>query len=106
MAFHSSCDKTPQPSSARACARLARRSTSSSTASIPSDRFIFSKTGSLSSSNRPCHSFIVLDHQPRPHGSRQTEKVDEPLGVMVIVTAGVEGCDVLPVKAEWGQAAL
>src|SRR5207253_2051222 len=106
MAFHSSCDSTPHPSSERACARLARMSTSRRTASMPSDRFIFSKTGSLSSSNRPCHSFILIHHQPRPHGSRQAEKIDEALGVVMIVTAGVKGCDVLTVEAEWGQAAL
>src|SRR5207247_8376128 len=106
MALHSSCESTPQPSSERACARLARMSTSRRTASIPSDRFIFSKTGSLSSSNRPCHSFILIHHQPRPHGSRQTEKIDEALGVVMIVTAGVKGSDVLPVEAERRYAAL
>src|SRR5437867_8351306 len=106
MAVHSSWVSTPQPSSDRACARLARMSTSRRTASIPSDRFIFSKTGSLSSSNRPCHSFILMHHQPRSYRCRQAEKVDEPFGVMMIVTAGVERCDVLPVKAEWRFAAL
>src|SRR5207237_9659594 len=106
MAFHSSCVSTPQPSSERAWARLARISTSRRTASIPSDRFIFSKTGSLSSSNRPCHSFILMHHQPRSYRCRQTEKVDEPFGVLMIVTAGVERCDVLTVKAEWRFAAV
>src|SRR5207248_6397844 len=101
MAFHSSCVSTLQPSSDRAWARLARMSTSRRTASIPSDRFIFSKTGSLSSSNRPCHSFILIHHQPRPHRSRQTEKIDEALGIMMIVTAGIERGDVLPVQTEW-----
>src|SRR5207253_11268076 len=106
MAFHSSCVSTLQPSSERAWARLARRSTSRITASIPSDRFIFSKTGSLSSSNRPCHSFILIHHQPRPHRSRQAEEIDEALGVVMIVTAGVERCDVLSVQTEWRLAAL
>src|SRR5712691_6624400 len=106
MAFHSSWVSTPQPSSERAWARLARMSTSRRTASISRDRFIFSKTGSLSSSNRPCHSFILMDHQPRTHGGRQTEKIDEALGVVMIVTAGVKGRDVLPVQAEWRDAAL
>src|SRR6266478_4276363 len=106
MAFHSSCVNTLQPSRERAWARLARMSTSRRTASIPSDRFIFSKTGSLSSSNRPCHSFILIHHQPRPHRSRQTEKIDEALGVVMIVTAGIERCDVLPVQTEWRFATL
>src|SRR5215813_8586223 len=106
MAFHSSCDSTPHPSSERACARLARISTSRRTASTPSDRFIFSKTGSLSSSNRPCHSFILLNHQPRPHSCGQTEKVDEPFSVMMIVRAGVKGSDVLAVKAKGRHTAL
>src|SRR3989442_4389074 len=106
MAFHSSCVSTLQPSSERAWARLARISTSRRTASIPSDRFIFSKTGSLSSSNRPCHSFILIHHQPGSHGGRQAEKVDEAFGIMMIVAAGVERCDVLPVQAEWRLAAL
>src|SRR5215471_18312483 len=106
IAFHSSCVSTPHPSNARACARLARMSTSRRTASIPSDRFIFSKTGSLSSSNRPCHSFILFHHQPGPHGSRQPEEIDEALGVVMIVTAGVKGCDVLSIQAEWRYAAL
>src|SRR5262244_1551448 len=81
-------------------------STSRRTASTPSDRFIFSKTGSLSSSNRPCHSFILIHHQPRPYGSRQTEKIDKALGVVMIVTAGVKRRDVLPIQAEWRYAAL
>src|SRR5215831_7628654 len=106
MAFHSSWVSTPHPNSDRACARLARISTSRRTASIPSDRFSFSKTGSLSSSNRPCHSFILVHHQPRPHRSRQTEEIDETLGVVLIVTAGVKGCDVLSVQAEWRYAAF
>src|SRR5437667_7905000 len=106
MAVHSSWVSTPQPSSDRACARLTRMSTSRRTASIPSDRFIFSKTGSLSSSNRPCQSFILLHHQPRSYRRRQAEKVDETLGVMMIVAAGVERCDVLTVEAEWRFAAL
>src|SRR5712691_11092012 len=106
MAFHSSWVSTPQPSSERSCARLARISTSRRTASIPSDRFIFSKTGSLSSSNRPCHSFILIHHQPRSYRLRQAEKVDETFGVMLIVAAGVERCDVLTVEAEWRFAAL
>src|SRR5437763_464579 len=106
MDFHSSCVRTPQPSNERAWARLARMSTSRRTASIPSDRFIFSKTGSLSSSNRPCHSFILIHHQPRPHRSRQAEKIDETLGVMMIVAAGVKRCDVLTVEAEGRDAAL
>src|SRR5437016_1734483 len=106
IAFHSSCESTPQPSNARACARLALMSTSRRTASIPSERFIFSKTGSLSSSNRPCHSFILIYHQPRPHRSRQTEKIDEALGIVMIVTAGIEGCDVLAVQTEWRVATL
>src|ERR1044071_4784066 len=106
MAVHSSFVNSPQPRSARAWARLARISTSRRTASTPSDRFIFSKTGSLSSSNRPCHSFILVHHQPGPHRCRQAEKIDEALGVMMIVAAGVEGCDVLPVQAEGGYAAL
>src|SRR5207244_10817854 len=106
MAFHSSCVRTPQPSSERACARRARMSTSRRTASIPSDRFIFSKTGSLSSSNRPCHSFILIHHQPRPHRSRQAEKIDEALGIVMIVAAGIERCDVLAVETEWRFAAL
>src|SRR5207244_7870291 len=106
MAFHSSCVSTLQPSSERAWARLARMSTSRRTASIPSERFIFSKTGSLSSSNRPCHSFILIYHQPRPHRSRQTEKIDEALGIVMIVAAGIERCDVLPVQTEWRLAAL
>src|ERR1700757_4046932 len=101
MAFHSSCVNTQQPSSEREWARLARMSTSRRTASIPSDRFIFSKTGSLSSSNRPCHSFILIHHQSRPHRSRKTEEIDKALGVVMIVTAGVKGCDVLSVQAEW-----
>src|SRR6476660_9668537 len=101
MAFHSSCVSTPHPRRDRAWARLARISTSRRTASIASERFSFSKTGSVSSSNRPCHSFILLHHQPRPHGSRQAEQVDEPFGVVMIVTAGVKGCYVLPVQAEW-----
>src|SRR6267142_1740559 len=100
MAFHSSCVSTLQPSSERAWARLARISTSRRTASTPSDRFIFSKTGSLSSSNRPCQSFIVIGHQPGTHGRRQAEKVDESFGVMVIVTTRVEGCNILPIEAE------
>src|SRR2546425_6509620 len=106
MAFHSSCVSTLQPSSERAWARLARMSTSRRTASIPSDRFIFSKTGSLSSSNRPCQSFILIHHQPRPHRSRQTEEIDEALGIVMIVAAGIERCDVLPVETEWRFAAL
>src|SRR5215470_895300 len=81
-------------------------STSRRTASMPSDRFIFSNIGSLSSSNRPCHSFILVHHQPRPHRSRQAEEIDEALGVMMIVAAGVERCDVLTVEAEWRCAAL
>src|SRR5215475_5311216 len=104
MACHSSCVRTPQPKRARAYARLARMSTSRRTASTPSDRFIFSKTGSLSSSNRPCHSFILIHHQPRPHSRRQTEKIDEALGVVMIVRAGVKRCDVLSVQAEWRYA--
>src|SRR5438105_13915941 len=106
MAFHSSCVSTLQPSSERAWARLARMSTSRRTASIPSDRFIFSKTGSLSSSNRPCHSFILIHHQPRPHRCRQAEKIDEALGIVMVVTAGIERCDVLPVQTEWRLAPL
>src|SRR5262245_13418464 len=106
MAFHSSGVSTPQSRRARAWARLARISTSRRTASTASDRFSLSKTGSLSSSNRPCHSFILFHHQPRSHGSRQAEKIDESLGVVMIVRAGVERCDILPVEAEWGDAAL
>src|ERR1700758_1227218 len=105
MAVHSSFVNTPQPRSARAWARLARISTSRRTASIPSDRFIFSKTGSLSSSNRPCHSFILLHHQPGPHRSRESEEIDKALGIVMIVTAGVKGCDVLSVQTEWRLAA-
>src|SRR5437763_8328231 len=100
MAFHSSCVRTPQPSNDRAWARLARISTSRRTASMPSDRFIFSKTGSLSSSNRPCHSFILIHHQPRPHGRRQAEEIDKALGIVMIVTGGIKRCDVLTVEAE------
>src|SRR5262245_42088927 len=81
-------------------------STSKRTASTPSDRFIFSKTGSLSSSNRPCHSFILIDHQPRSHCRRQAEKIDEPFGVVMVVRAGIKRCDVLPVQAEWRYATL
>src|SRR5262249_10843998 len=81
-------------------------STSRRTASTPSDRFIFSKTGSLSSSNRPCHSLILIHHQPRSHCGGQTEKIDEALGVVMIVRARVKGCDVLSVQAEWRYAAL
>src|SRR6266404_1912074 len=106
MAFHSSCVSTLQPSNERAWARLARMSTSRRTASIPSDRFIFSKTGSLSSSNRPCHSFILVLHQPRPHSGRQAEKIDEPFGVVMIVRAGVKRCDVLSIETEWRYTAL
>src|SRR5262249_13464293 len=106
MDFHSSEVRTPQPNNPRACARLARISTSRRTASTPSDRFIFSKTGSLSSSNRPCHSFILVHHQPRSYRCRQTEKLDETIGVMMIVAAGFKRCDVLPVEAEWRFAAL
>src|SRR5262245_29006593 len=106
MAVHSSDVSTPQPSRERACARLARISTSRRTASIPSDRFIFSKTGSLSSSNRPCHSFILIDHQPRSYRCRQAEKIDKSFGVVMIVRAGVKRCDVLAVEAEWRYAAL
>src|SRR5437660_11031682 len=106
MAFHSSCVSTLHTSSGRAWARLARMSTSRRTASIPSDRFIFSKTGSLSSSNRPCQSFILIHHQPRPHRSRQTEEIDEALGIVMIVTAGIERCDVLAVQTEWRVATL
>src|SRR5262245_15334991 len=94
-----------QPNRARACARLARMSTSRRTASTASDRFIFSKTGSLSSSNRPCHSFILFHHQPRSHCSRQAEQIDEAFGVVMIVRAGVKGCDVLAVQAEWRYSA-
>src|SRR5436309_12932696 len=106
MAVHSCWVSTPQPSSDRACARLARMSTSRRTASMPSDRFIFSKTGSLSSSNRPCHSFILIHHQPGTHCSRKAEKINEPLGVVRIVTAGVKRCDVLTVQTEGGYPAL
>src|SRR6266850_133941 len=106
MAFHSSCVSTLQPSSERAWARLARMSTSRRTASIPSDRFIFSKTGSLSSSNRPCQSFIVIGHQPGTYRGREAEKVDESLGVMMIVTAGIERCNILTVETEGRLAAL
>src|SRR5262249_2782865 len=74
--------------------------------STTSDRFIFSKTGSLSSSNRPCHSFILIHHQPRPHRRRQTKKIDKALGVVMIVRASVKRCDVLSVQAEWRYATL
>src|SRR5437870_1063064 len=106
MAVHSCWVSTPQPSSDRACARLARISTSKRTASIPSDRFIFSKTGSLSSSNRPCQSFILLLHQAGTDRRRKAEKVDEPLGVVMVISTGVEGGDVLPIQAERRLAAL
>src|SRR5215471_10615086 len=106
MTFHSSSVSTPHPRSERAWARLARMSTSRRTASVPSDRFIFSKTGSLSSSNRPCHSFILIHHQPRSNRCRQTEKIDKALGVVMIVRAGVKRCDVLSIQAEWRYATL
>src|SRR5437899_9146205 len=100
MAVHSCWVSTPQPSSDRACARLTRMSTSRRTASVPSDRFIFSKAESLSSSNRPCQSSILINHQPRPHSGGQTEKIDEALVVVVIVATRIETCDVLPVEAD------
>src|SRR5206468_9200462 len=106
MAVHSCWVSTRQPSSDRACARLTRMSTSRRTASIPSDRFIFSKTGSLSSSNRPCQSFILIHHQARADSGGQTEKIDEALGVVVIVAARIERGNVLPVEAERRLAAL
>src|SRR5262249_37209256 len=106
MDFHSSEVRTPQPNNPRACARLARISTSRRTASTPSDRFIFSKTGSLSSSNRPCHSFILIRHQTRSHCSRQTEEINKPFGVVMIVCAGVKRCDVLTIETERGHTAL
>src|SRR2546427_12718253 len=96
MAVHSCWVSTPQPSSDRACARLTRMSTSRRTASIPSDRFIFSKTGSLSSSNRPCQSFILIHHQARADSGGQTEKNDEALAVEEILAARIEKGDVLP----------
>src|SRR3989449_11461935 len=96
MAVHSSWVSTPQPSSDRACARLTRMSTSRRTASIPSDRFIFSKTGSLSSSNRPCQSFILIHHQARADSGGQTEKIDEGLGAVVSLSARIEKGHVLP----------
>src|ERR1041384_2001996 len=80
-------------------------STSRRMASMPSDRFNFSKTGSLSSSNRPCHSFILVEHQPGPHGGGQTEKIDEALSIVMVVTAGIEEWEVRPVQAEWRNAA-
>src|SRR5881628_2977325 len=106
MTDHSCWVSTPQPTSDRACARLARMSTSRRTASIPSDRFIFSKTGSPSSSNRPCQSLILIHHQARPDGGGQAEKIDEAFGIMVVVTARIKRSDVLPVQAEWRPAAL
>src|SRR6266850_1820327 len=71
---------------------------------VYSDR-ICSKPGSLSSSNRPCQSFIVIGHQPGTHGRRQAEKIDESFGVMVIVTTSVERRNILPVEAEGRLAA-
>src|SRR2546422_8365560 len=106
MAVHSCWVSTPQPSRDRACARLARMSTSRRTASTPSDRFIFSKTGSPSSSNLPCQSFILVHHQARPDSGGQAEKIDEAFGIVVIVSAGIKRCDVLPVQAECRFAAL
>src|SRR5688572_5287857 len=96
----------PQPRSARAWARLARISTSSRTASIPSDRFIFSKTGSLSSSNRPCQSFILFCHQPRPHHSGQAEVIDKAFGIVVIVASALGRHKILAVETERRVAAL
>src|SRR5437868_2184622 len=106
MAVHSSYVNTTQPRSEGVWALLARLATSRRTASIPSDRFIFSKTGSLSSSNRPCHSFILLHHQPGSYRRRQTENIDEALGITMIVAAGIKRCDVSPVEAEWRFAAF
>src|SRR2546422_8142270 len=106
MAVHSCWVSTPQPSRDRACARLARMSTSRRTASTPSDRFIFSKTGSPSSSNLPCQSFILVHHQARPDRGGQAEKIDEAFGIVVIVAARIKRGDVLPVQTEWRFAAL
>src|SRR5215813_7380408 len=100
MAFHSSCDSTPHPRSDRAWARLARISTSRRTASIPSDRFIFSKTGSLSSSNRPCHSFILLFHQTGTYCDGQAEQINEPLCIVLVISGSIEGCNVLSIETE------
>src|SRR5262245_42108066 len=106
MDVHASGVRMPQFRRERACARLARISTSRRMASTLSDRFSFSKTGSLSSSNRPCHSFILIDHQPGSHRCRQAEQVNETFGVMMIVGAGIKRCDVLSVQAEWRNPAL
>src|SRR5256885_8451544 len=106
MAVHSCWVSTPQPSSDRACARLTRMSTSRRTASIPSDRFIFSKTGSLSSSNRPCQSFILLCHQAGTYCGGQAEEVNEPFGIALVISAGIERCNVFPVQAERRLSAL
>src|SRR5262245_25083749 len=81
-------------------------STSRRTASIPSDRFIFSKTGSLSSSNRPCHSFILLFHQSGTYCSRQAEQVNKSFGIALVVAGRIERCNVFSIEAEWRFTAL
>src|SRR5262245_44661050 len=85
-------------------------STSSRTASIGSDRFIFSKTGSCSSSNRPCQSFIfwfpgllLIAAHLRSHGCGKSDKVDEAFGVVLIVVAGFKRRDVVSIETVGGR---
>src|SRR6185503_4136679 len=106
IAFHSSWLRIPAPNRPLAWARLARTSTSRRTASTGSDRFIFSKTGSWSSSNRPCQSFILLQVELRSNGCRESEEVDESFGVVLVVIAGIERRDIGAVETVRRRAAL